>query len=63
MQDFAVPWTSNFKIFLGEYVPGFPPQRTKSLQNKNTRFSRSNFTSGPALSVVVDQLEVQYGLL
>ena len=57
MQDFAIPWTSNFKIFLSENAP-VRPERNKPVENETLRLSRSiKFCLGPT----VDQLKVKYG--
>ena len=57
MYDFAVPWTSNFKIFPRENVPG-RAERNKPVENENLRLSRSiEFCLGPT----IDQLKVKYG--
>ena len=71
MQDFAVPWTSNFKTFPRGSMPLHPLQTYQPVQDENmyTRLSRTNFfprapnVSERTLFIVVDQLKMQYGSL
>ena len=47
---FAVPWTSNFKIFPGGACPYTPSQRTNQYKMKTRGFQEQIFFRGPQMS-------------
>ena len=58
MQDFAFPWTSNFKILPRDYVPGHP-HLLNHYKMKTWGFQGPKCLWG-TLFIIVDQLKMQY---